>query len=87
MGSYTSNYKTRDLGLAAALVTIGYEVVELEHWKERAFTFVTNLDFSDGKKLETEYYKLKLEVPAKSYSLSVRDLRSRVDQEAKALGV
>lgn len=85
--SYSSNYQTRDLGLAAALVTIGYEVVELQHWKDRAFTFVTNIDFNDGKKLESQYYKLKLEVPAKAYSMSVRDLRARVDEQARILGV
>lgn len=80
-------YSTRDLGLAAALITIGYEVSELEHWKDAAFTFHTNVDFVKGKEHERDYYRHILTVPAKAYGDCIRALRGRAHDEARKLGL
>lgn len=80
--THYSTYVTRDLGLAAALVTIGYKVLELAPFNDiGAFSFVTDLPFAKGKELETEYYKMRLMVPAKAYANEVRSLRARVQDE------
>lgn len=80
--THHSTYTTRDLGLAAALVTVGYKVTELEPYDDTgAFSFVTDIDFGRGKELEQEYYKMRLTVPAKAYANEVRSLRARVQDE------
>lgn len=84
---YSPNYQTRDLSLAAAIVTLGYEVIDLDQYQGRAFTFITNVDYSTGKDLESRYYKNKLEVPAKAFTDSVKGLKRRVEQRALQIGL
>ena len=80
-------YETRDLALAAALVTLGYSPKALIHWKDKTFTFQMDMAFNDGKALEQKYYALLLEVPAKTFTDTIRKIRSMVHDETKRLGL
>lgn len=75
------DYHTRDLGLAAALITLGKEVTSLEPFNDRAFTFVINVSFADGKSLETDYYNNLMVVPAFKLGQEIRNLKKRISEE------
>lgn len=77
-----NNYKTRDLGLAAAMVTLGKKVTELNPISNRgAYTFSIDVPFQEGKGIESEYYNGMLIVPAFKLMQEVRNLKARISEE------
>lgn len=76
-----NRYQTRDLGLAAAIVVCGQEVIDFRPFNDNAFTFVLDVSFSEGKSFESDYYSSRLTVPALDYNMAVRNLKARIGDE------
>ena len=70
-------YKTSDLGLASALMTIGYNVVEIDKTNVKKMLFV----FKDSENLQEDinnYWNRKLEVEPTEYFNSMKALKTRI---------
>jgi hypothetical protein len=69
-------YKTSDMGLSCALVSIGYEMKGIE-WEGKKGVFT----FKESKKLEEDiedYWNRKLEVEPYDYFSNLKMLKSRL---------
>ena len=68
-------YKTKDLGEAAALVTEGIKLVALS-WEENICWF--EFSGADIKKISDMYWSGDLLVPARVYAGNLRSLKDRL---------
>jgi len=76
MENITLTYSCRDLGEAAALLTIGLNLIELEK-SGKYFNFV----FKEKEKCEitsSAFWDGTLTVPAREYNTSIKVLKSRI---------
>jgi hypothetical protein len=76
----TAIVKLRDLGCAAALTSLGFEVREIEHGAGAQLYFL----FTKTDELErsvSAYWANTLEVRARTYSESIKMLKSRIYSE------
>ena len=71
------NYNTTDLGLAAALVSQGFNVIELDRSHPHKVRFL----FTDDGSIEqiaSQYWSDKLKVPAMAYFNAIKLLKHRI---------
>lgn len=69
--------KTYDLGLAAALITKGYQILKVDKENPKKVEFT----FQDRKSIEetaTNYFNGKLEVEPQSYFNNIKTIKNRI---------
>lgn len=70
-------YKTSDLSLAAALVTLGHQIINLERGDSRRVIFV--FEGSEAlTKAEQSFWSGMMQVSPKSYFEAIRTVKSRL---------
>jgi len=75
------NFSTFDLGLAATLVTLGYELLELDKTNPKKVRFV----FRQEKGIEQamlNYWKDKIKLPAQTLFNNQKMLKNRIYSDA-----
>ena len=70
-------YKTCDLGLSAALVTVGFVLIELNRANEKRVAFMFK-DTPDLQEAVTAYFSGILTGPLNNYYSSLRQLKARL---------
>ncbi len=75
--SLNVKFLTYDLGLAAALITIGYNLYKVDKMAEKKSQFVFNRDEHIDKKVE-EYWDNKLTLPVRSFYDNLKMLKNRL---------
>lgn len=73
-------YETTDLGLAAAIVAVGYQDWDIKsqpNSKQKVFV-ISGLTEVGVNELERDYYSKSLTVDACTYSQSLKSLKTRV---------
>lgn len=75
-----NNYNTYDLGVAAALSVLGFEIVEMDKTNPKKVRFVFK---ADGRKGDIEvfanaYFNHSLELPAQKFFNEIKVLKSRI---------
>jgi len=71
------NFSTYDLGLATVLITLGYELLELDRTNPKKVRFV----FKEGKDIEKvmiDYFNDKIELPALTLFNNQKNLKNRI---------
>jgi len=72
-----NNFYTFDLGLATVLVTMGYELLELDRSNPKKVRF----EFKRGKNIEqvmTDYFDDKIKLPAQTLFNNQKNLKNRI---------
>ncbi len=72
-----NEFSTFDLGLASVLVTLGYELLELDKSNPKKVQFV----FRREKKIEkvmTDYFNDKVKLPAQTLFNNQKNLKNRI---------
>ena len=75
------NFSTYDLGLATVLITLGYELLELDRTNPKKVRFV----FKEGKDIEKvmiDYFNDKIELPALTLFNNQKNLKNRIYSNA-----
>ena len=71
------NFSTYDLGLATVLITLGYELLELDRTNPKKVRFV----FKEGKDIEKvmiDYFNDKIKLPALTLFNNQKNLKNRI---------
>jgi len=76
----TTNYSTPDMGLAAALMTAGFEIQELQKIDAKKFEFIFKAQKDDShiKGAISSYWDKNLLVSAYDYFNNTKMLKSRI---------
>jgi len=75
------NFSTYDLGLATVLITLGYELLELDRTNPKKVRFV----FKEGKDIEKvmiDYFNDKIKLPALTLFNNQKNLKNRIYSNA-----
>jgi len=75
------NFSTYDLGLATVLITLGYELLELERTNTKKVRFV----FREEKEIEKvmiDYFNDKIKLPALTLFNNQKNLKNRIYSNA-----
>ena len=75
------NFSTYDLGLATVLITLGYELLELDRTNLKKVRFV----FREGKNIEKvmiDYFNDKIKLPALTLFNNQKNLKNRIYSNA-----
>jgi hypothetical protein len=75
--SLNVKFLTFDIGLAAALVTLGYSLYKVDKIAEKKSQFVFNRDEHIDKKVE-EYWEDTLTLPVRSFYDNLKMLKNRL---------
>lgn len=70
-------FLTYDLGLAAALITLGYSLHKVDKIGEKKSQFIFNRDEHIDKKVD-EYWDDKLTLPVRSFYDNLKMLKNRL---------
>ena len=75
------NFSTYDLGLATVLITLGYELLELDRTNPKKVRFV----FREEKEIEKvmiDYFNDKIKLPALTLFNNQKNLKNRIYSNA-----
>jgi len=75
------NFSTYDLGLATVLITLGYELLELDRTNPKKVRFV----FKEEKEIEKvmiDYFNDKIKLPALTLFNNQKNLKNRIYSNA-----
>lgn len=75
--SLNVRFLTYDIGLAAALVTLGYSLYMVEKVEAKKSQFIFNRD-EHIDRMVNEYWDNKLELPVRSFYDSLKMLKNRL---------
>jgi hypothetical protein len=75
--SLNAKFLTYDLGLAAALVTLGYNLYKVDKIAEKKSQFIFNRD-EHIDKMVGEYWDNKLTLPVRSFYDNLKMLKNRL---------
>lgn len=70
-------FLTYDLGLAAALATLGYSLISINRIEEKRSQFIFQRDEHIDKMID-DYWEDKLTLPIRSYYDSYRMIKNRI---------
>ncbi|MCE9643077.1 MAG: DUF5659 domain-containing protein [Candidatus Andersenbacteria bacterium] len=73
-----SRFSTYDLGLAAALITHGFELAEMDRANPKRVLFTFQRSHSELEKTINEYLTDQLRLPARRFFDDVRALKNRL---------
>ena len=71
------NFSTHDLGLATVLVTLGYELLELDKSNSKRVRFVFKRE-KDIEQIMSDYFDDKIKLPALSLFNNQKNLKNRI---------
>lgn len=74
------NYNTYDLGIAAALSVLGFELLDLDKSNPRKVQFIFKSDKRKGeiKEIAHQYFSDTLELPAQRLFNAIKMLKNRI---------
>lgn len=74
------HYNTYDLGVAAALSVLGFEIVEMDKTNPKRVKFVFKADGRKGgiEAFANTYFNHSLELPAQRFFTEIKVLKSRI---------
>ena len=73
----TQNFSTFDLGLATALVTLGYELLKLDKTNPKKVRFVFKSE-KDIERIMVDYFNNKIKLPAQTLFNNQKNLKNRI---------
>lgn len=76
----TTSLEITDLGLAAALILIGYELIDIDRTIPRKSVFIFE-DKPESKEDKNDYFNGKLEGSLVNYFDALKNLKTRLYQE------
>jgi len=75
------NFSTYDLGLATVLITLGYELFELDRTNLKKVRFVFKEE-KDIEKVMVDYFNDKIKLPALTLFNNQKNLKNRIYTDA-----
>lgn len=75
------NFSTYDLGLATVLVTLGYELLELDKANPKKVRFVFRRE-ENIEQIMNNYFNDKIKLPAQTLFNNQKNLKNRIYSDA-----
>ena len=75
------NFSTYDLGLATVLITLGYELLELDRTNPKKVRFVFKEE-KDIERVMIDYFNDKIKLPALTLFNNQKNLKNRIYSNA-----
>jgi hypothetical protein len=76
-----NEFSTFDLGLATVLITLGYELIELDRANPRKVRFVFKWE-KNIEKIMRDYFNDKIKLPAQTLFNNQKNLKNRIYSDA-----